>query len=157
MWRISESSCGVQLLWARVSEVSSTNVAESLSVQGDIQSPECELRASTAIVNTHLHCVLPARADVRPLRASHLLAAKYISQCGDHPTNGVTGLKLKRVRRAFAVLATTAVVFTLSVAAQAELGGSEASVQTDQQRLRGALRVQRVQNYAVHELRTENN
>ncbi len=55
------------------------------------------------------------------------------------------------------MLATTAVVFTLPVAAHAELGGSEASVQTDQQKLHGALRVQRNQAYAVHEIRTESN
>ena len=55
------------------------------------------------------------------------------------------------------MLATTALVLTLSIAAHAELGGTEASVQSDQQKLRGALRVQRGEAYAVHEIRTESN
>jgi hypothetical protein len=48
-------------------------------------------------------------------------------------------------------------LLVLSPSAKAELGGNESSVKTDQQKLRGAVRVQHAQSFAVHEIRTENN
>lgn len=49
------------------------------------------------------------------------------------------------------------IVLSLSLAATAELGGTESSVQADQQRLRGTRRVTQAQAYAMHEIRTPAN
>jgi hypothetical protein len=54
------------------------------------------------------------------------------------------------------VAAVGAVVLLLSLAAVAELGGTESSVQADQQRMNATRRVTQAQAYAIHEIRTPN-
>jgi Protein of unknown function (DUF2844) len=48
-------------------------------------------------------------------------------------------------------------VLMLSLSAMAELGANVSSVQADQQRMHGVRRVNQIQAYAVHEIRTPNN
>jgi hypothetical protein len=50
-----------------------------------------------------------------------------------------------------------AVLLALCFGAQAELGGTETSVQADQQRLNGTRNVSQMPAYAVHEIHTQNN
>lgn len=47
-------------------------------------------------------------------------------------------------------------LLALSLGAQAELGGTEASVRSDQQRLRATRNVSQTPAYAIHEMRTAN-
>jgi Protein of unknown function (DUF2844) len=54
-------------------------------------------------------------------------------------------------------MAGCALVVALALPARAELGGTEDTVRVDQQRMRGALRVNRMRAYAMHEIRTESN
>jgi hypothetical protein len=55
------------------------------------------------------------------------------------------------------VVGVFAVMLTLCLGAQAELGGTESSVRADQQRLSGTRSVRQMPAYAVHEIRTRNN
>ena len=56
-----------------------------------------------------------------------------------------------------ASLLAVAAMLLFPVAALGELGGTVSSVQADQQRLHGALRVSAAQAYALHEIRTASN